>query len=290
LNWGLCLSGGGVRGGAHIGVLKVLEENGLKPNYITGTSAGAIIGGLYSFGYSASTIEEIISSLELKKFIDLDINGILDALKDLVVTSNTNLTGLVNGHALENLFKDLFSDKFINEAHIPLGIIAVDINTAEVFKFTSQPIQSNGKFANITDCKIHEAIRASIAIPGYFKPKIFRNNMLVDGGIRDNLPLDLLIELGAEKMLLVNVGFVEKNSESVHGIAEIAVQALDIMMYDSFKKSLLSLENKDNILILNTHVPDIKPLDFKKLKKAIELGYKETQRQLPTIKEFLTNN
>ncbi|KJS23114.1 MAG: hypothetical protein VR72_02795 [Clostridiaceae bacterium BRH_c20a] len=290
MNWGLCLSGGGVRGGAHIGVLKVLEENGLKPKYITGTSAGAIVSGLYSCGYSAKTIEEIVSSLDLKKYIDLDINGILDALKDLVVTSNTNLTGLVNGNTLEDLFKELLSDKFINQAQIPLGIIAVDINTAEVLKFTSQPIEDHGNSVNITDCKIHEAIRASIAIPGYFKPKIFKNHMLVDGGIRDNLPLDLLIELGAEKMLLVNVGFVEKNSENVHGIAEIAVQALDIMMYDSFKKSLLSLENKDNILILNTPMPDIKPLDFKKLNKAIEIGYEETQRQLPKIREFLINN
>ncbi|KJS81928.1 MAG: hypothetical protein JM58_16030 [Peptococcaceae bacterium BICA1-8] len=290
MNWGLCLSGGGVRGGAHIGVLKVLEENGLKPDYITGTSAGAIVSSLYSFGYSAKTIEEIISSLELKKYIDLDINGILDALKDLVVTSNTNLTGLVNGHALEDLFKELFSDKFIYQAQIPLGIIAVDINTAEVFKFTSHPIQADGNFVNITDCKVHEAIRASIAIPGYFKPKIFREHLLVDGGIRDNLPLDLLIELGAEKMLLVNVGFAENNFENVHGIAEIAVQALDIMMFDSFNKSLLSLENRENILILNTTMPDIKPLDFKKIKKAIEIGYIETQRQLPKIKEFLTNN
>jgi len=217
MKWGLCLSGGGIRGGAHIGVLKALEENGFRPEFITGTSAGAIVGGLYSFSYSPKDIEKIMTNLDIKKYIDFDING----------------------------------------------------------------------FVNITDCKTFEAIRASIAIPGYFKPKEFRGHLLVDGGIRDNLPIDLLVELGAEKILVVNLGFAGEGSQKVHGIAEIAVQALDIMMYDSFEKSLLYLNKHDNVLIINPHLPDIKPLEFRKLKLAIERGYKAAQKELPKIKDFL---
>lgn len=287
MSWGLCLSGGGIRGGAHIGVLKILEEYGFKPQYITGTSAGAIVASLYSFGYSAKQIEEIMTGLDIKKYIDIDVNGILDALKDLFINKNTYLTGLVNGNKLEELFQELTHDGFISDAKIPLGVVAVDINTAQIFKFTSHPIKSKEKYTNITDCKTYEAIRASISIPGYFKPKEFRGHLLVDGGIRDNLPVDLLVELGAKKMVVVNLGFAGKNSENVHGIAEIAVQALDIMMYDSFEKSLLSLNTKENVFIINPRLPDIKPLDFKKLNLAIARGYEAAQKELPRIKEFI---
>lgn len=182
---GLALSGGGARGLAHIGVLKVLEQEGIKPAYIAGTSMGGVIATAYAFGLNSAQMEE--EALKLSK---------LSSILSFFVDPSLPWKGLIEGKKIKDYFYKWVGDATFAEARIPLALVAVDLKSGE------EVVMQEGK--------VVDALRATISVPGIFTPYTCNGKILVDGGVLNNLPADVVRQMGAEVVIAVDVA-VELN-------------------------------------------------------------------------------
>lgn len=196
---GLALSGGAARGMAHIGVLKYLEERDLKPYCIAGTSAGSIVGSLYSSGKSVQQLVEIASTMSWRNMISFSFpkKGIIDSTR------------------LLKILKQHLGDITFAELKIPLVVNAVDI--------------SNGEEIVIEEGPVAEAVQASCAIPGIFTPVKWNNRLLVDGGLLDNVPARHLSDRNLDYIIAVNVGAQWPLQKEPGNIFEILIQSYDVI-------------------------------------------------------------
>lgn len=209
--WGLALGGGGVYGLAHIGVLQVLERCGLVPDAIAGTSAGALVAGLWASGVDLTRIEEETTNA---LFADESYDSEVQLMSLPVNITQMGVTGLIGGGSIESTIDRLTRGARLKDARIPLAITSVDVITGSLVIFTNDPppkrtrIESLGAKSRIyvTDAKISEAARASLSIPGVFAPKKFREFTLVDGGIRDMVPVFEVRRMGALEAIGVDLG------------------------------------------------------------------------------------
>ena len=282
---GLVLSGGGVRGAAHIGVLKALHEAGIRPGVISGTSAGSIVAGLYAYGYTPHEIG-IIANRISNNYYDIDYPGILASLVGLFCRGNVYVSGLIKGDILESAFSHLTKGAKLKSAKIPVSITAVDINNTNIVIFASdnRRLWRREDFIYITESTFAEAIRASIAIPGIFRPKIINKMRLVDGGIRANLPVEVCRHMGAQKVIAVNLGYSGYPVPGVDNIIEISLQSIDIMVYQITKPSIDSAD-----ILIQPSINNVKHSDMSKIDYIIDCGYEATKLALPTIKGILMN-
>lgn len=281
---GLVLSGGGVRGSAHIGVLKALHEAQIKPAMIAGTSAGSIVAGFYAYGYTPEEIG-IIAKKIARFYVDVDYQGILRALISLFCNGTIPISGLIKGDILEKMFLRFTKGVYIKDAKLPFAITAVDINNANLVVFTNCPVNSrvqDDKYLYLSEHKIADAIRASIAIPGIFKPKLLGKMRLVDGGVRANLPVEVLREMGPSKIVAVNLGYSGYPVPGVDDILEISMQAIDLMIYQITLPNLASAD-----VVIAPTFTNVKHSDMSKIDYLIKCGYEAACQQIPKIKTLL---
>ncbi|MCK4528592.1 patatin-like phospholipase family protein [candidate division WOR-3 bacterium] len=175
---GLALGSGAARGFAHIGVLKVFDEEKIPIDFIAGTSIGALIGAIYASGISAREIEEIVLNLDRKKTTSL-------------FTPTIPYSGLVEGKRITEFIKSIIGNPNIEDLKIPFAAIATDVMSGREVIFT--------KGSTV------EAVRASISIPGIFTPCKYNGNFLADGGLVNPLPVNCVREMGADFIIAVNV-------------------------------------------------------------------------------------
>jgi NTE family protein len=175
---GYALGGGGARGLSHIGVLKVLEEHGIFPDVITGTSVGAIVGALYAGGYRPGEIEELVLDLDWKKLMHL-------------VDMSFSPRGLLQGKRVGLLLKSILGELTFPQLKWEFACVATDIN--------------NGEQVVLRDGSLIDAIRASISIPGIFIPVEIRGRYLVDGSLLNAVPVSVCRDMGAKYVIGVNV-------------------------------------------------------------------------------------
>lgn len=196
---GLALSGGAARGIAHIGVLKYLEERGIKPTCLAGTSAGSIVGALYCSGKNVAELKQVAESMSWKELLHFSFPkmGIIDS-----------------SHLLKKLQEHLGPISF-EELDIPLIVNAVDL--------------LSGKEIVIEKGRVAEAVQASCAIPGIFTPVKTNKRLLVDGGLLDNLPVIHLANRNLDHIIAVNVGAQRPLSREPGNIFEILIQSFDII-------------------------------------------------------------
>lgn len=204
----LVLSGGGARGTAHIGVLKVIEKAGIPIDIIVGTSMGSLVGGLYSIGYTANELDSIVTvqnwkslltDIGAKKEEEPTIGEITKNTKD-----NIKLGGLVKGVNILNLLTQLTSEYSgnidFNKLPIKFACVATDLSKFEEYVFHKGPLPT--------------AMRASMSIPAFFSPVFYNDKILVDGGLRNNFPADIAKEMGADIIIGVSVQNAEQPSAS----------------------------------------------------------------------------
>jgi len=172
---GLALGGGGARGLTHIGVLKTLEKNNIKPDFIAGTSMGAVIGAAYAAGHSPESIEQIAKTTDWREIVNFTVPK----------------SGLIQSFKIEEKLKDLTLNKTFEQLKIPFRAVAVNISKREKVVF------HKGDLAR--------AIRASIAIPGVFTPVQIGHNLYVDGGLVDPTPYDVVKDMGADIIIAVDL-------------------------------------------------------------------------------------
>jgi NTE family protein len=261
---GLALGGGSAKGFAHIGVLKVLEENGIDVDIISGTSIGSLIGALYCSGYKSDDIYNIIKTIEWKKLIDFKLSK----------------KGLIKGDKIEIFIRNLLKNKEFKDLDKKLLITAVDVITGEKIVF------DKGNVA--------KAVRSSISIPGIFVPVENEGRILVDGGLLDNLPIKLLKDNGAELVIAVNLIRLE-DEKTVYLSAKESSEDVKINVFDVVIRSLeliesnnamISIKNSGAEVVITPNVSKIKYHDFNKFDIGIEEGRKATMPHIENIKKL----
>ena len=281
LKVGLVLGGGGARGGAHIGVLKELEALRIPIDAITGTSMGAIIGGLYASGVSTAELEEIVATMDWSRGLsnqpdreDLSFRRREDNT-DFPVGVELGFRdgqfktpqGAVQGHHLDLILRDLTRHvdqvKNFDDLPIPFRAIASDVGSGEMY------VMGSGDLAR--------AIRASMSVPAAFDPVTIDGRLLVDGGLVGNLPVSVVQDMGVDVIIAVNVEFPLYPQEELDSVLTITEQMFTILIRTETLRQMENLE-PDDVLI----EPDLglfASSDFANIAETIEPGTIATRRQ-----------
>jgi NTE family protein len=283
----LVLSGGGARGAAHVGVLKVLEENQVPVDLIVGNSMGSIVGGMYALGMSPIKMENILKSIDWK---DLFTDRPLD--KDLSFRDKRDRQrfahfeigvkkgkialpkGIIAGQKLNFLLRSLTLQstgmEHFDELPIPFRAVATDINTGEMVLF------EKGSLA--------DAMRASMSVPGVFSPVEIEGRVLIDGGVVNNIPIDVAKQMGVDTIVAVNVGLPLSSSEELDSVLAISMQTLGINSAENFKKQVALLGEND--LLISVNLEEISSADFHRVTEIIELGEKAAKEFISQLTRY----
>jgi len=275
---GIALAGGGIRGIAHAGVLKALEENGIKIDAIGGTSAGSIVAALYAIGYKPYYIY-IIFKKYAEEIINIGNAPILNGIGNFVKSKKIGIPGLNDGTSLEKICNELASRKnvkVIGDIKMPLAIPAVDISEAKEYVFTNCAPRDNMNDDYITEIEIGKAVRASSSFPAVFCPCEFKNHMFMDGGTLDNIPVLPLKSMYDKKIIAVN--FAADPVEEDSDVMDFVMKTLDIMGNKIAEKSL---EQSDLVLTVPTDRAGL--FDVEKLDKCYKFGYDTVIKNLDKI-------
>ena len=280
---GIALSGGGIRGIAHAGVLAALEKNNIKIDIIGGTSSGAIVSSLYAIGYSPYHIF-ILFKRYAREIAKMNAEPILSGIKNCITRNKTNFSGFRSGEKIEKIYNEFASRKAIyniSQIKMPLVIPTVDITESKEYVFTNYiPKNVEDQKQYITDFSIGKAIRASSSFPGFFSPCEYKNHMFMDGGTLDNIPVNEVKKQGADKVLAVKFDADIVNESS--NMMDIIMKTIDIM---GSKISEESLEMSD--YILNVYTDKVGLLDVKKLDKCYKYGYECVMENIDKIRKKL---
>lgn len=280
---GLALSGGGARGCAHVGVLKVLEELRIPVDYIAGTSMGAIVGGLYSSGLSAAEVEEVLAAMDWETIAE-DEQPRRDRVyrrkqddQRYVMNLEIGLDGWVLPRGLRSGQRFTFElhrhtwpvvdIRDFSELPVPFKAVAVDLETGErvLLDRGSLPL----------------AMRASMSIPGVFTPVELGGRLLVDGGIVANLPIDVVRAMGADVVIAVNIGDRLVGRDELGSMVAVTSQAMTISSSQSVEALLPTAD-----LVLTPQVAGRGALDFSDVEGVIGEGEAEARRHTDVLADL----
>lgn len=237
---GVVLSGGGAKGLAHIGVLKVLEENGVKVDYIAGTSMGAIVGGLYASGYTATELDSIFRNVNTEAIVqdfvprtsksfyekrNNEVYALQLPFEDFKLTMPKALSkGMYNNNLLSRLLAHVRYERDFSQLSIPFACVATDLVTGE------KVVLREG---NLT-----QSILASGAFPSLYTPMELNGRTLIDGGIADNYPVDIVREMGADIVIGVDVQDGLKELDDLKGMPDILFQISNYSMVEEMPRKI----------------------------------------------------
>lgn len=283
LRFGMALGGGGLKGLAHIGVLQVLIDNNIYPDYIAGTSAGSIVASLYASGVSPYEMETIVLGLSPSDYIDYNFAGLIKYLCSLWLPNyNYTLNGLIIGDKIEQLVNGWTEGKSLTDLRLPLAIVACDVNSGRKIIFSNQTLIWSEGVTIIKDALVSEAVRSSISIPATFVPKQFQGMQMIDGGVKDIVPAMVTKSMGAQYVIGINLG-VENYQSNVNGIPQIIGRTLDILVYETSDTE----ENFFADMLLHPEVPDASLTDITDAAKIIRAGRRVMRENITRLKEDL---
>jgi NTE family protein len=248
---GLALGGGAARGFAHIGVIKVLESHGIVPDFIVGTSAGAVVGSLYAGGHDAYAMQKIGQQLDEKVFADWTLTG----------------RGFLKGEALQDFINQHLNKRPLEKLNKPFATVATDLNNGERVVFRSG---DSGM-----------AVRASAAVPGVFQPTQFRGKNYVDGGLASPVPVRAAREMGADIVIAVDIS-AKPEGQPVDSLSSVMWQTITIMGGVIGKNEL-----KEADIVIRPNLPYVKSWDFTARNDAMLEGERAAQQALPAIRQKL---
>ena len=280
---GVALSGGGIRGIAHAGALKALEDNGIQIDVIGGTSSGGLVASLYAMGYSPYYIY-ILFKRYAKDIVEINSAPIISGIGNFMMNKKVCISGLKTGEALEKAYDSIAMRKGIKKigdiTRMPLVIPTVDVKLSKEYIFTNHiPKDSEDKSQYITDISVGKAVRASSSFPAIFCPCDFKTHKFLDGGVLDNIPVLEVKKQGADKVIAIN--FKADDVDENSNMMDIAMRTIDIM---GNKISEESLEQSDFVLTISTDKTGL--LDIDKLDKCYQYGYQAVIQNLDKIKEI----
>lgn len=286
MSFGIALAGGGVRGAAHVGVLKALEEAGLRPSSIAGASAGSIVASLYALGFEPDYLWDL--ALELQKhgsyLIDPDYYHMFGTIARFITRKPSCMTGLLKGKRFEALFHHLTNGKTIRDTLIKTVIPSVDLHSGDTIAFTSDmshviPLPNvQWKFKG----ELSRIVHASCAVPAVFRPVCWGDMDLVDGGVTDVLPVNLLKATGETTVLAVDLDR-QTTEQCPMNIIDVAYRSLDIM-----ENALKDCTIQGEKYLLLPDLPEHSGLlNFSSIQACMEAGYEAAKSHMEEIKAFV---
>ncbi|WP_454563205.1 patatin-like phospholipase family protein [Pseudomonas sp. AIG] len=277
---GLVLSGGAARGLAHIGVLKALEEQGIKIDAIAGTSMGAVVGGLYASGYKIDELEKLALNIDWQAALsdappreDVPFRRKQDD-RDFLVKQKLSFRddgslglplGVIQGQNLSLLLESLLAHtsdtRDFDKLPIPFRAVATDI--------------SNGEKVVFRKGHLPQVIRASMSIPAVFAPVELDGRLLVDGGMTDNIPLDVAREMGVDVAIVVDIGTPLRNRKQLTTVVDVLNQSITLMTRSNSEEQLAALKSSD--VLIQPALAAFGVTDFGKAQEMIDAGYRATR-------------
>ena len=277
---GLVLSGGAARGLAHIGVLKALEEQGIKIDAIAGTSMGAVVGGLYASGYKIDELEKLALNIDWQAALsdappreDVPFRRKQDD-RDFLVKQKLSFRddgslglplGVIQGQNLALLLESLLAHtsdtRDFDKLPIPFRAVATDI--------------ANGEKVVFRKGHLPQVIRASMSIPAVFAPVELDGRLLVDGGMTDNIPLDVAREMGVDVAIVVDIGTPLRNRKQLTTVVDVLNQSITLMTRSNSEEQLAALKSSD--VLIQPALAAFGVTDFGKAQDMIDAGYRATR-------------
>jgi NTE family protein len=277
---GLVLSGGAARGLAHIGVLKALEEQGIKIDAIAGTSMGAVVGGLYASGYKVDELEKLALSIDWQAALsdappreDVPFRRKQDD-RDFLVKQKLSFRddgslglplGVIQGQNLALLLESLLAHtsdtRDFDKLPIPFRAVATDI--------------ANGEKVVFRKGHLPQVIRASMSIPAVFAPVELDGRLLVDGGMTDNIPLDVARQMGVDVAIVVDIGTPLRNRKQLATVVDVLNQSITLMTRSNSEEQLAALKATD--VLIQPALAAYGVTDFGKTQEMIDAGYRATR-------------
>ena len=247
---GLALGGGAARGFAHIGVIQILEEAGIQPSMVAGTSAGSLVAAIYASGKTGAQLQRVADTMEEATIADWT----------LPIFSR----GMLRGEALARYVNTQVGGKLVENMPLPLGIVATDLNSGQSVLFQRGDTGT--------------AVRASSAVPAVFQPVKISGREYVDGGLVSPVPVRAARSMGAELVIAVDISS-PPDGNLAGGTLEILMQTFSIM-----GKSINSLELKDADVVVRPSLVGVSSSDFGARKRSIEAGRKAMLQALPQLR------
>ena len=248
----LVLGGGAARGFAHIGVIKMLESQGIVPDYIVGTSAGAVVGSLYAGGFDAFAMQKIAQQLDETIFADWTLGG----------------RGFLKGEALQSFINQQLQNRPLEKLTKPFATVATDLKNGERVVFRRGDTGM--------------AVRASAAVPGIFQPTTINGRSYVDGGLTSPIPVKAAHEMGADFVIAVDISAIAEG-QPVDSMSSILWQTTTIMGSVIGKSELAGAD-----IVIRPKLPYVKSWDFTARHDAMIEGERAALAALPLIKQKLS--
>lgn len=280
---GVALAGGGLKGLAHIGALKALEELGIKIEYLSGTSSGSIFASFYAMGYTIVEIKEKTMK-HYKMLTQIEKKPLFKAGATYLTSGVAKIEGLIPGENIEKLVKTISKDKNIinmNQIKIPFAITTVDtISTKECIFLSKKVDLIKDDVEYIYDAPIATATRASMSFPGIYTPCQYGNYNFIDGGTKDNLPVQILKDMGAKKTIALS--FKIDDYEPKEDIMAILLRTVDIFSLKDVRKAQKEADLAIEIDCQGTSLLEITDAD-----NVIKTGYNTIMENKEKILELL---
>mgnify|MGYP002132964172 CR=1 FL=1 len=251
--FGLALGGGAARGFAHVGVIQVLEEAGVKPDLVVGTSAGSVVAAFYASGKDGAQLQKAAETMEEATITDWTV-PLLGR-------------GMMRGDGLARYVNKQTGNRRIEDFKMPLGIVATDLKTGEGILFQRGDVGT--------------AVRASSSVPSVFEPVRIGNREFVDGGLVSPVPVRYARQMGAEYVLAIDISSPPESGKT-GDMFDILMQTFTIM-----GKSINKLELRDADLVVRPALNDVGSADFKARRRSIEAGRTAMLQALPKLKAAL---
>ena len=267
MKFGLVLSGGGARGLAHIGVLRALEEEGITPDIITGTSMGGMIGAPYALGYDSKAISDFIMKINPNNFMEGNNLSEFQRFTKVITAVEQSMKlftklGFDTGEKLRKAFKEATLNKDFDDLKIPFACTAVDLITGRVI------VLNKGK--------LYEAMYATGAIAPFFEPYKKDGMLLMDGGLVDNAPVDVARDMGADKVLVIDANPLQTlvKKEKFKNAFDVGLRALEIAMDTLYLERLAQADFLIQIPL------KYDTLDFSNMEEVMKIGYQVAKESI----------
>lgn len=283
---GVALAGGGLKGVAYIGALKAFEDLGIKIDFLSGTSSGSMAASLYAIGCTPDEMKKIIFE-SYKALVKIPKKPIISSVGTYITKKQLKLEGLISGERVENLIQEAASKKNYNnikEIKIPLAIATVDtISTKECIFMSKNYNLKNDHIDYIYDIPIGKAVRSSMAFPGIFTTSKFEKYNFIDGGTKDNLPVKVLKDMGADITIGLSFKLDDYDAEN-QNVLSILLRTVDIFSL----KDVISAQKEASIAIeIDAKGTSLMVIDD--IDKCIEVGYRAIMDNKESILNLIKN-